>query len=292
MVLRKESRYPKPIGKCRSVAVAPVITLTTDFGLSDHYVAAIKGSILTISPGTTIVDISHDAPAQGIEQAAFLLTCAFPHFPHGSIHVAVVDPGVGTGRRPLALVTEHGVFIGPDNGILSAALPDDARAAAHRGPQPISLPEGALAFLLAESRFQSDQVSDTFHARDIFAPVAAHVSIGVDPSDLGPAVEDITALPPFKAEIGDDGALVGRVIHVDGFGNVITTARGSQLPSSAVRVEIGAKAIDRLTRTYADYAGLSALVGSSGFLEIALNGGSAARELGVQLGDPVVVRPT
>jgi len=270
--------------------VAPVITLTTDFGLSDHYVAAIKGSILTINPGATIVDISHDAPAQGIEQAAFLLSCAYPHFPTGSIHVAVVDPRVGTDRLPLALVTEDGVFIGPDNGILSAALSDDVRAAASGGLQPISLPEGALAFLLSESRFQRDQVSDTFHARDVFAPVAAHVSIGVDPSDLGPRVEDLTALPPFAAEIGGDGALHGRVIHIDRFGNIITTARGSQLLSAAVQVEIGTKVIDRLTRTYANCAGLSALVGSSGFLEIALSGGNAANEVGARLGDPIVVR--
>lgn len=271
--------------------MVPVITLTTDFGLSDHYVGAIKGVILAINPRATIVDISHDVPAQGIEQAAFILTCAVPHFPPGGIHVAVVDPGVGTDRRPLALDTGDSVFIGPDNGILSAALGDDARAAASGGAQSIHLPVGARAFLLSDARFRRDRQSDTFQARDIFAPAAAHISTGISPSELGPEVDVITALSPFRAETRADGTLVGRVIQIDRFGNVITTVRAEQLPAGAVRLEMGTRVIDRLVRTYAECVGLSALVGSSGFVEIALDRGSAAEALAAQLNDAVTVRP-
>jgi len=290
MGLRRELRHPRSIG-IANTSVAPVITLTTDFGLSDHYVAAVKGAILSVNPGATVVDVSHDVLPQGIEHGAFLLGCAFPYFPAGSIHVAVVDPGVGTERLPLALVTADGIFIGPDNGILSAALADTCRKAAAGGALPIRLPTGAKAFVLSEARFHRSSPSDTFHARDIFGPAAGHVSLGVSPSDLGQETNDIVVLPPFRATTRAGGALAGRIIHVDRFGNVITTVRADQLPPSALRIEIGGRVIERLTRTYAEAGGLTALIGSSGFLEVAFSNGSAARELGVQSGDPVIVRP-
>ncbi len=289
MGLRRELRHPRSIG-IEDTFVAPIITLTTDFGLSDHYVAAVKGSILSVNSGATVVDISHDVPPQGIEQGAFLLGCAFPSFPAGSIHVAVVDPGVGTRRLPLALVTAEGIFIGPDNGILSAALADSFREAAASGPLPVPLPSGTKAFVLSEARFQRYPPSDTFHARDIFAPAAGHVSLGISPSDLGPETSEIVGLPPFRAKV-KDGALAGRIIHVDHFGNLITTVRVDQLTSPALRIEAGARVIEGLSRTYADTGGVTALIGSSGFLEIALSCGSAAMEIGARLGDPVVVRP-
>lgn len=271
------------------MAVTPIITLTTDFGLSDHYVATMKGAILSINPSAAIIDISHDVPTQGVEQAAFLLFCAAPYFPPGTIHVAVVDPGVGTDRRALALVVPDGVFIGPDNGILSAALSDDVREVG--SPRPVPLPKDARAFLLSDARFRLEPASNTFHARDIFAPAAAYLSTGIPPSDLGPEVHEITALAPFRAEPRDDGTLVARVIHIDRFGNVITNLRAEQLPQTAFRVEIGTRVIDRLVRTYAECAGLSALVGSSGFVEIALDQHSAATALGARFNDTVVVRP-
>jgi len=269
--------------------MAPVITLTTDFGLADHYVAAVKGSILSVNPHATIVDISHCIRPQDAEQAAFVLACAYGYFPPGSIHVAIVDPGVGTERRSLALATAGGVFVGPDNGVLSTALPDPLRPEASAVPSTVSLPETVRAYSLTDSRFHREPVSPTFHARDIFAPVSAHISIGVDISELGPAVRDIIALPPFRAEAAADGSLIGRVIHIDRFGNLITTVQAEQLPAGAM-VDIAGRVISALTSTYAQASGLTALVGSCGYLEIALNGGSAEKELGAAVGDPVIVR--
>jgi S-adenosylmethionine hydrolase len=269
--------------------MAPVITLTTDFGLSDHYVAALKGSILSLNPHATIVDISHDIRPQDTEHAAFLLGCTHGYFPPGSIHVVIVDPGVGTERHALALSTAGGVFVGPDNGVLSVALPERLRRAAASVPSTISLHEPVRAYCLTDSRFHRATVSPTFHARDIFAPVSAHISLGVALSELGPAVRDIIALPPFRAEAAADGSLMGRVIHIDRFGNVITTVRADQLPSGA-KVMIAGSVISALTRTYAESAGLIALIGSCGYLEIALTGGSAEKELRVAPGDPVIVQ--
>jgi len=251
--------------------MAPVITLTTDFGLSDHYVAAIKGSILSVNPLATIVDISHDIRPQDVEQAAFLLACTHRYFPSGSIHVAVVDPGVGTARRALALTTTDCVFVGPDNGVLSAALPDQLRQAS-----PMSLPETVRAYSLTENRFYRQRVSPTFHARDIFAPVAAHLSLGVAISDLGPPVPDIIALPPFQAQAAADGSLIGCVIHIDRFGNAITTVHADQLRSGA-KVEIAGRVITALSATYAEAHDLTALIGSCGYLEVAVNGAALKR---------------
>lgn len=271
--------------------MAPVITLLTDFGLADPYVAAVKGSVLSVNPDAVIVDISHDVRPQSVEQGAFLLECAFPYFPAGSIHVAVIDPGVGTKRLPLALVTADGIFVGPDNGILSAALPDSCREAAAAVPVAAPVPRGAKAFVLSEARFHRDPPSDTFHARDIFAPVAGHLSLGVAAAELGPEPSEVIVLPPFRATTGPDGRLRGKIVHVDRFGNVITTVRADQLTSTDLRIEMGDRVIERLTRTYAEAKGLASLVGSSGFLEVALRSGSAAEELGAKPGDPVVVRP-
>ena len=271
--------------------MSSIISLTTDFGLSDPYVAAVKGSILAINPDATIVDISHSIPPQDIERGAFVLACAFPYFPAGSIHVAVVDPGVGSERRALAVSSPAGVFIGPDDGILSAALPDTARDAVEgHGAVSVSLPADIRAFALSDSRFHRAPVSPTFHARDIFGPVAARVSLGVLPSELGPEVKEVTALAPFRAEVGDDGTLRGRIVHLDRFGNLVTDVRADQLRGPDVEVEIAGRLIAGLSRTYADSAGLSALIGSCGFLEIAFSGGSAETELGAQTGDAVVVR--
>ena len=267
--------------------MAPVITLTTDFGLSDHYVAAVKGSILSVNPLATIVDISHDIRPQDIEQAAFLLACTYVCFPPGSIHVAIVDPGVGTERRALALITTECVFVGPDNGVLSAALPDRLRQASPTSSR-VSLPDTVRAYSLTDNRFHRKPVSPTFHARDIFAPAAAHLSLGVAISDLGPPLPDIIALPPFQAQAAADGSLIGRVIHIDRFGNAITTVHADQIDPAA-KVEIGGRVITALIRTYAEAYDLTALIGSCGYLEVAVKGGSAEKELGIAVGDPVIV---
>ena len=268
----------------------PVITLTSDFGLADPYVGSMKGVILSLNPDVLIVDISHEVRPQCIEQGAFLLAAAWPYFPPGSIHVAVVDPGVGTERRAIALVTESGTFLGPDNGLLSVALPEDARQAAGDSTRMAPLPGRARGFLLADARFHRRPVSATFHGRDIFASVAAHLSLGIPAADLGPEVREIITLPPFRAHSRPDGSLEGRVIHVDRFGNLITTVRRDQLGAQQIVVELAGRRVSGLVQTYAQAQGLAALVGSAGYMEIALAGGSAAQELRADVGATLIVR--
>ncbi len=271
----------------------PIITLTTDFGLSDAYVASLKGVILGLNPAATIVDVSHEVRPQQVVQGAFILGSASPYFPQGTIHLAVVDPGVGTERRGLVLVRPRAVFVGPDNGLLSAALPEDARTGAAEPWQAsaVPLPEGYRAFAITRKKYMRDRVSTTFHGRDVFAPVAAHLSLGVPAREFGERATSILAFPPFRARCQPDGSLHGRVLHVDRFGNLVTDVREEDLPSGAVQVEIGGRVVNGLRRTYGEGEGLIALIGSSGFLEIALPNGSASALLGTQLGDQVVVKP-
>jgi hypothetical protein len=275
------------------VSPPPIITLTTDFGLSDAYVASLKGVILGLNPTAIIVDVSHDVRPQHVVQGAFILGSVTPYFPQGTIHMAVVDPGVGTERRGIVLVTPRAVFVGPDNGLLSAALPDDARPEAPVSSQasPLALPEGYNAFAITREQYMRESVSSTFHGRDVFAPVAAHLSLGVPAEEFGERVASIVAFPPFRARRQPDGSLHGRVLHIDRFGNLVTDVREEDLPSSDVQVEIGGQVLRGVRRTYGGSEGLVALIGSSGFLEIALPNGSASALLGTQVGDQVVVKP-
>jgi S-adenosylmethionine hydrolase len=270
-------------------ATPPIITLTTDFGLADPYVAAMKGVILSLNPNVTLIDVTHAVRPQRPEQGAFLLETALPYLPPNAVHLAVVDPGVGTARRAIAVRSAAGTFVGPDNGLLSPALPDDARAALDE-PRPLPLPDGVRAVALTDPRFHRLPVSDTFHGRDVFAPVAAHLSLGTLLSDLGEPIDAIAALPAFRARAAPDGALLGRVLHVDAFGNLITDLRAEDLPPAPV-LEIAGVRIAGLARTYGVADGPCALVGSSGFLEVALPDGSAAAQLGVDIGEPVTLRP-
>ncbi len=269
----------------------PLITITTDFGESDPYVAALKGAILSVNPKVTIVDITHSVGPQRIEQGAFLLGLAWPHFPAGTIHLVVVDPGVGTDRRAIALATPAGTFVGPDNGVLSAALPDEAREVVAGQAGPVPLPAGTVAHLLTNRAFHRETVSATFHGRDIFAPVAAHLSRGVRLEELGAGLPEVTALPPFRARRQPDGSLVGQVRHVDHFGNLVSDVQAEQLPPPPLLVEIRGRRIHGLSETYGRGDGLLALIGSSGLLEIAVRQGSAAADLNAGIGEPVTVRP-
>lgn len=249
-----------------------------------------KGVILSLNPDTLLVDVSHSVKPQRIEQGAFLLEAARPYFPADSIHLAVVDPAVGTQRPAIALQTPSGTFVGPDNGVLSAALPGDVRKRAGEVGRRVRLPEDVLGVALTNERYHRHPVSDTFHGRDIFAPAAAHLSLGVPLSELGEAVDQISALPPFRARRRPDGSLAGRVVHIDVFGNLVTDVRAEDMASRRLTVEIGERRIVGVERTYAGGQRLTALVGSYGFLEIALPGGSAADELRADIGDPVVVQ--
>jgi hypothetical protein len=269
----------------------PIITLTTDFGLADPYVAVMKGVILSLNPAVTIVDVTHDVRPQQVAQAAFLLAQALPYFPPGTIHVVVVDPGVGTARRALALAAPELLLVGPDNGVLSAALPEETRRRAGPGRQPseVGLPEGYRAVVIKRRLYMRDVVSATFHGRDVFAPAAAHLSLGVGLGALGPDVRKAQALPPFRARRRPDGALEGQVLHVDRFGNLVTDVRAEDLSTSRVEVSIGGQRIEGLADTYEEGPELKALVGSAGYLEVACRGGSAAYRLGVDVGAGVLV---
>jgi len=274
-----------PVGR------SPIITLTTDFGLDDPYVAAMRGVILSLNPAATIVDITHQVRPHQVAQAAFLLAQALPYFPRGTIHVVVVDPGVGTARQALAVATPEMLLVGPDNGALSAGLSEETRRRAGPGPEAteVELAEGYRAVALRRRRYMRKPVSDTFHGRDIFAPAAAHLSLGVGLEALGPAVGKVRALPPFRARRLPDGTLEGRVVHVDRFGNVVTDVRAEDLPKGRVEVSIGGQRIEGLARTYEEEPELKALVGSAGYLEVACRGGSAAYSLGVDVGAGVLV---
>ena len=273
-------------------AAGPLITLTTDFGSVDPYVAAMKGVILGLNPLATVVDVSHEVRPQRLLQAVFITQAAWASFPPDAIHVVVVDPGVGSRRRAIALVTPRGCFLGPDNGVLSAALPDEARPPAPGGgPAAVALPAGYRAFVISNPRLLREPVSATFHGRDVFAPAAAHLSLGVAPELLGEPAEALLAFPPLRASRCPDGALQAQVVHIDRFGNVVTDARAEDLPEGEFTVELGGRLVPGPVRTYAEASGLAALVGSSGLLEAVLPNGSAAEELGVDIGDAALVRP-
>lgn len=273
-----------------------IITLTTDFGLSDTYVAAMKGVVLGINSQAVLVDVCHTVQPQNVLQAAFLLGTVCGYFPPQTVHVIVVDPGVGTSRRALLLVTPQGQFLAPDNGVLSWVLPDQEghaswlRAGVRQPPvREVAVPEGMAAYSLDRPQWWCHPVSGTFHGRDIFAPVAAHLSLGVPPEELGQRVPRITAFPIPRPERPAPDRLVGHVLHVDSFGNLITDIREADLPQRALRFEIKGAAIKGLSAVYAEGGDLVAVIGSNGYLEIAARNGSAAGRLGAGIGDQVTV---
>ncbi len=274
-----------------------VVTLTTDFGTDDAYVGVLKGVILRLNPQATIVDMCHSIEPQNIEQAAFLLNNSFRYFPWNSIHLVVVDPGVGTDRRAIILQTQHppATFVAPDNGLLSFVLAERLKNApqAWRAEGYVSLKElgpGFQAFGISNSRLWLSTVSPTFHARDIFAPVAAHLSLGVPPKSFGRPVSAIAYLPPSLTVRETGGLLKGHIVHIDRFGNLITNIREEDLPGWEVAIEVCGQNISGVNKTYAEGRNLLAVIGSSGYLEIAVSSGSAAKILQASIGDQVVVK--
>ena len=262
----------------------PILALLTDFGTRDHYVGAMKGAILSVAPDAHIVDILHDVPPHDVEAGAFALAAACPAFPEGTAFVAVVDPGVGSRRRGLAAAAGGHVFVGPDNGVLSLALAEDPAARVRA---------------LAEPRFWRPRVSATFHGRDVFGPVAAHLASGVPLDDVGPAVTDPVrlAVPAVRADGPDEWD--ASVVHVDTFGNLVTNvderALFDMVRSVGDRADVVVVlngAVIPLATTYSDVADGEpcALLGSAGRLEVAMNRGNAARSLGAGRGDRLRVR--
>ena len=278
---------------------APPIVLATDFGLADAYVGMMRGTILDISPGATVIDLTHGIGAQDIRHGAVVLADSFRHFPDGSIFVAVVDPGVGTARDVILLETPHARFLAPDNGLLTLVCRQyDAGFgdAAHAGSGPV--PDGCRAWRLTNPAYWKHPVSATFHGRDVFAPLAAHLSRGVPPEELGEPVNRVAALGLPIPRMASN-AVSGEVVYVDAFGNLITDITagiladlGAAVGDHAVFISIVGNTIAGLSRTFHDPtgAGLRALLGSHGRLEIVVVDGSAAATLGIGAGAAVVVR--
>ena len=271
-----------------------IVTLTTDLGLTDAYVAAMKGVILGINPEARLVDICHSVQPQNIPQAAFVLSTAYPFFPRRTIHIVVVDPGVGTERRAIILRTPSADFVAPDNGVLSYVIQEFSAEPAEGNItfQQRELELSVEAVAITRPEFWRTPVSLTFHGRDIFAPVAALLSLGFPPIDFGEEISSVTVLPLPQPYQAPDGLLVGHILHIDSFGNLVTNIRDSDLPQTkqAVTIEVGNQVIPGLSRTYAEGSGLLALIGSSGYLEIAVKGGSAHALLDAKVGDEVRIK--
>jgi S-adenosyl-L-methionine hydrolase (adenosine-forming) len=272
---------PRPAAKRRR----PLVALLTDFGMRDHYAGAVKGAVLAACPEATVVDITHELPRHDVAAGAFSLASAYRAFPPGTVFVAVVDPGVGSARRALAVEAGGYRFVGPDNGIFTLILADhpDARVREIRNP-----------------RLLRPHVSATFHARDVFAPVAGHLARGAALSDVGSPVRDPVVLAVDAVRRVGKSEWEAAVVDVDGFGNLTTNVSGADLagilksldddPTRIVVVVEGV--VLPLVRTYADVAvgEPCALMGSSGRLEIAVHRDSAARLLGAPKGAPVRLR--
>ena len=261
-----------------------IITLTTDFGTDDGCVAAMKGVILGINPAATIVDISHSIEPQAILQGAYVLSTAYPYFPKDTVHVVVIDPGVGGRRRAIILETPDAIFVAPDNGVLSYVVQASTGRRISRAGRT-RLPPDLEAYRITNRKFWRQPVSPVFHGRDIFAPVAAHISLGKPLSGLGKPIASVQVFGLPRPERDSAGGLLGHVVHIDRFGNLITDVTADDLPSGELRIEVAGQEIRSLSRCYEGARGLLALIGSSGRLEISLPGDSAAARLGLRAGD-------
>jgi len=257
--------------------VTALIALTTDFGTVDPWVGIMKGVLATRAPEARVVDLTHGIPPQNVLAGALVLRYALPYFPPGTIHVAVIDPGVGSERRPICVETPREILVGPDNGLLSLA----------------ATAPPARAYHLKEGRFFPSPRSATFHGRDVFAPVAAALAMGTRPSELGPEIRDMRVLrvPEPRREAG---AIRGEVIYVDHFGNLITNVPQSLLanfPAEPTSISIRGTRVAGIAPSYAAVSPGQpvAVVNSWNHLEIAVRDGSAAATLGARVGDEVVV---
>ena len=270
-----------------------IITLTTDFGLTSGYAAAMKGVMLGINPKVRFVDICHAIKPQDIHEAAFVLSMVYRFFPEKTIHVVVVDPGVGSERRAIILRTPVADFVAPDNGVLSYVMQSEARQAPNKvDSQQVELRSGIEAVAITRSECWLSPVSPTFHGRDIFAPVAARLSLGFPLAEFGEPIKSLSVLPLSRPNRSEDGSLVGQVIYIDSFGNLITDIRDEDLAQIAgtIAIEVSGQVIPRLSRTYNEGEGLLALFGSSGYLEVSLRDGNAHVLLGALVGDEVRVK--
>ena len=271
-----------------------IVTLTTDFN-DDFYAASMKGAILSVNAGITITDISHCISPQNIREAAFIIGVTYCYFPEGTIHVVVVDPGVGSNRKALILSTPHAVFVAPDNGVLSYIIDEyrPEKSSFSHGKVPVTgrrkLPPGLTAVHITDPRFWRKEVSPTFHGRDVFAPVAAHLACGIPLHRFGKQIGYLNVFPVTRPRIEHGEMATGRVLYIDRFGNLITDIKVEGLRSRVLEVRIGNSCINGLNNFYAEKEGLIALTGSSGYLEIALTNGNASTLLKAGTGEEVTV---
>jgi hypothetical protein len=282
----KESGSRVRSSPSRSQRPAPAITLLTDFGTADYFVAAVKGVILSANPQARVVDITHEIPPQDIEAAAFTLLAAQTAFPAGTIHLAVVDPGVGSSRRPILIQTRRAIFVGPDNGIFSYVC-----------ERALSYGRAPKIFQLTNEKYFRHPVSPTFNGRDVFAPVAAALSLGVKPAELGTQIADLVRLPTLTPSTTPDGRLQARIIHIDRFGNCVSNITPDDLTAtmiaSGAKLRLKGKLVKSFRRYFAEATAsrdqLFGVWGSAGFLEIAATNDSAAKLLNARRGDEVIV---
>ena len=250
-----------------------LITFTTDFGLSDHFVGTMKGVVAGIAPQTRVIDISHDVAPYSVTEAAFVIAEAWPYFPKGTVHVVVVDPGVGSSRRPILAEAGGHFFVAPDNGVLSLVFD----AAVHK------------VRVISNPKFMRREISRTFHGRDVFAPAAAHLAKRAKPAAFGKLIHDYVRTWSARPSSKGNDTWRGTILKVDRFGNLITNFAAREFAGITARpfeVRAGTKHIHRLALTYAEteIGDLFVIVGSSGYLEIAANQVSAAALLGCSAG--------
>ncbi len=261
-----------------------IITLLTDFGTKDYFVAEMKAVILSINPNVEIVDITHEVEKYNILNASFILACAYKWFPKGTVHVVVVDPGVGTKRRAIVVESKNYYFVGPDNGVLMMA----------------SLRDGIKRVVeITNKKYMLERISTTFHGRDIFAPVAAYISKGVDLSDIGREINDYIVPEFVEPQIVDKRTIIGKIIHIDSFGNLITNIDRSILDKLNVSYghHLEVRLRNKVIRVpflpsygYVKKGEFLALIDSEDFLEIAVNQGNASKILNAKINDTIEVQ--
>ncbi|MCC5914646.1 MAG: SAM-dependent chlorinase/fluorinase [Balneolaceae bacterium] len=256
----------------------PIITLTTDFGLQDHYVSVMKAIMLRISPEVRFIDVSHDVPPQDVMAGAWVVRNAAMHFPPGTVHLVVVDPGVGTDRNPVVIRIKDQFFVGPDNGIFSLIADEfDYKA-----------------WKLTRDSFWEKSPSNTFHGRDIFSPVAAHLANGTPPEEMGETVDELVTYR-WAVPISDKDGIQGWIIHIDRFGNLVSNISEDlireAIGDSRFRIYVGNTILNRVEKAYGSVTEGEpvAYIGSSGNLEIAINKGNAREMLGVQKGAQISI---
>ena len=253
-----------------------VVSLLTDFGTADYFVGAVKAAILSVNSHAVIVDITHEIAPQDIAAGAFTLLAVYKTFPAGTVHLAVVDPGVGSSRRPIVVSANEQCFVGPDNGLFTYIYD---REPSHQ------------VFHVTEEKYFRPEVGSTFHGRDIFAPVGAALSNGVKPGEFGPRITDAIRLPvSLEPEVLKNGDVRARIIHIDRFGNCVTNITRDLVKSNASLL-INRKTIRTFRNFYGEDSAKTpfAIWGSAGFLELSVNGGSAAKILKATRDDDVVL---